>query len=155
MNAYLAVVCRVEALDVADDVFAFLRRELLERRVVGEGEVWTFPIFQASEKFEDFTLLVAFFELAVFVADVGAVEFAGIETGLANQVPEFRRAAVNELGSEFKDFALFAERPDATADAVAGFQNENLAASLGEATGSGQASHAGTNDQNALLFGFH
>jgi len=155
VNPNLAVVCRVEALDVADNLFAFLGRELLARRVVREGEVWTFPILQASEELKDFTLLIAFFELAIFVADVRAIKFAGIEAGFANQVPEFRRAAVNELGSEFEDFALFAEGSDATADAIAGFENENLAASLGEATGSGQASHAGTNDQNALLLGFH
>jgi hypothetical protein len=155
VDAYLAVVGGVEALDIADDLVALFRRKLVERRVVGKSKVRAFPVFEATEELEDFILLVAFPELAIFVTNVQAIEFACVEAGFTYEFPKFGRAAVDELGPEFKNFALLAESADAAAYAVAGFKDEDLTACFGEPTGSGQAGHTGTDDQNALLFELH
>ena len=155
MDADLAIVGGIETLDVLDDLFAFLRRELIQGRVVCEGEIRAFPFFKAAQEFKDFTLLVALLQLAVSVAVADAVEAVCLESGFADQVPELRWVAVDELSSDFEDLVLIAQSAYTAADAIAGLENEDLATCLGEAAGCGEASHAGTDDQNALSSGIH
>ena len=62
---------------------------------------------------------------------------------------------MDEFGAEFEDLVAFTDGADAAADAVAGFEDEDLAAGFGEAAGSGEACHAGTDDQDSLSARFH
>ena len=155
VNADLAVVRGVEALDVADDLFALFRFQLLQGRVVCEGEVGALPLFELVEEFEDVALFITLFELAVFVAEVRAVEAIGFKTRFVDEIPEFGRVAVDEFGSEFEDVATFTESADPSADTVAGFKNKDLAAGRSQSPGSGEAGHSGADDQYALSDGFH
>ena len=46
VDADVAVVGGIEALNVSDDLRSLLRRELFKGRVVGEREVGAFPLFE-------------------------------------------------------------------------------------------------------------
>lgn len=151
----LAMVSGIEAFYITDDLFAFLRRELLEGRIVCESQVRPFPLFQAAEEFEDLTLLVALLEPCIFVAVADALDFVGLETGFVDQVPKLRGVAVDELGAEFEDLAVCPISTDATAHAAASFENKYLAARLCKEASGGEPGHAGTDHQNSLLRGFH
>ena len=151
----LAVVGGIEALDVVDDLFALFRRKLFEGWVVGEGEVGTFPFLELVEEFEDTALLVALSELAAFVAVIHTIDRVCIQAGFADEVPELRRVAVDEFGSELEDLVAFAHGVDSASDAVAGFEDQHLATGLGKAASSGKAGHTGTDDQDPLTGGFH
>jgi hypothetical protein len=153
--ADLAVVGGIETLDVADDLLAFFRRELLKGRVVGEGEVGAFPLFELVQKFEYVALFVAFAKFSVFVAAVIAIQRVGFEAGFPDKVPEFGRAAVDEFSAEFEDLALFTKGADAATDTISSFKDEHTSACLSEKPGGGESGHAGANDQYALTCRVH
>jgi hypothetical protein len=150
MDADLAVVGGIEALHVLDDLFPLFRGELVDRRVICEGEVRAFPLFKSAQELVDFSLLVAFLELAVAMAVTCAIELVCFEASFVDEVPELRWVAVDELGSEFEDLALFAEGADTAAYAIARLEHEHLPACLGKAARRGKAGHARTDDQNAI-----
>ena len=100
-------------------------------------------------------MLVALFEPVVFVTAVEAIEGVGTEAGFVDEIPELRRVAVDEFGSELEDLVAFADGADAAPDAVAGFEDQHPATGLGEAAGSGKAGHTGPDNQDPLTGGFH
>ena len=100
-------------------------------------------------------MLIALFEFAVFETVVEAVEGVGTKAGFVDEVPKLGRMAVDEFGAELEDLVAFADGADAATDAVAGFEDQHLATGLGEAAGSGEAGHSGTDDQDPLTDGFH
>jgi hypothetical protein len=155
VDADLTIISGIEALDVADDLFASLCGELLKRRVFREREVGAFPFFKAIEELEDVALPIAFLELAVFVAALNAIQAVGVEACFVDEVPEFLRVTMDKFGTQFEDLILLAHCEDASAEAVASFEYEYLAASLRETTRGGEAGHTGTDDQNALLPRIH
>jgi len=118
MDADLAIVGCIEALNVVDDLFTLLRRELFERRVVGQGEIGAFPFFELAQEFEDSALIVTLLKFIVLLAVICAVESVGMKAGFADEVPELGWMAVNEFGPKFKDLIVFPEGADSATDPV-------------------------------------
>jgi len=155
VDADLAVVSRIKALDVADDLFPLLWRQTLEGRVIGESEVGAFPILNLMEKFEGLRLLVTLSELPISVAAVVTFEGVGVKAGFADEVPQFRRSAMDELGSQLDDLIRLAHRENAASNTIASLQDKYLSTGFGENAGGRESGHTGAHHQNALICGTH
>jgi hypothetical protein len=62
---------------------------------------------------------------------------------------------VNELRTQFNDFSLFAQGPDAAANVIPSLQYQYLAPCLGQRSRCGQPCHSCADHQNAFASCFH
>lgn len=155
VDADLAIIGGVEALNVADDLLALLWRQILEGRVIGESEVGSLPILNLMQKSEGLRLLITLSEFPLSVAAVVTFERVGVKVGLADEVPEFRWSAMDELGTQLDDLIPLAHCENAATNTIASLEDKYPSTGLGENAGGRETRHSGAHDQNALIYRIH
>jgi hypothetical protein len=75
----------------------------------------------------------------------------GIEARFSDQIPQFRRPAVDEFGSQLDDDITISNSPDASTDTIARLQNTDSQTGFGEVPRGRQPRHSCSDDDDVPL----
>ena len=146
----------VESLDVFEPpqpglLFAFTVVEEFGKRVVRRAAVHAGH--HAPGAGEE---IIAGLELAIDLNPLRTGELAEFEIGGACGFEDVAREAVDKLGAEFDRHALGrVDGPDAPADAVARFEQENTQSRFAQQPGGRKTGHTRANDDDIRRFRCH